>query len=80
MKKSVGENKDAPMPSPEVKAIIKKFVEIQKEKYGDDWKEKLSAEMAASTTPFLLFLRDLGKATNALRSDRDSEATSRLPP
>lgn len=31
-------------PPPEVRAIIKRFVEIKREKYGPDWKEKLSDE------------------------------------
>lgn len=45
--------KPRPEPSPEVKAIIAEFVEVQKAKYGPDWKEKLSASMAAKSSPFI---------------------------
>ena len=34
-------------PSPELKEIMKKFVQIQKEKYGENWKEVLAKEMTA---------------------------------
>lgn len=50
-----------PEPSPEVKAMIRSFVSIQREKYGEDWKEKLSAEMAAKATPFVEALLSLRK-------------------
>ena len=40
-------------PSPEVKAVFKTFVDIQREKYGPDWKEKLSKEMAAQSVKTL---------------------------
>lgn len=46
----------APTPSPEVRALIKAFVEKQREKYGPDWKAKLSAEMAEQSQPFVDFL------------------------
>lgn len=36
-------------PSTELKELLRKWVAIQKEKYGDDWKNKLSKEMAAET-------------------------------
>jgi hypothetical protein len=49
-------------PSPEVKAMIGQFVRVQREKYGDDWKEKLSAEMAQQTAPFIERLLDLRDA------------------
>ena len=49
-------------PSPEVKATIRSFVDIQRAKYGDDWKEKLSAEMAAKTAPQITaLLKALGQ-------------------
>lgn len=48
-------------PSPEVKVIISDFVRIQREKYGDDWKEKLSAEVAAGAAPFVNALLSLRK-------------------
>lgn len=47
--------------SPEVKQMISKFVQIQRLKYGPDWKNILAAEMAAKTAPVvekLLVLRD----------------------
>ena len=44
---------DRPNLSPEAKAMIGKFVRIQEEKYGPDWKNKLAAEMAAKTAPVL---------------------------
>jgi hypothetical protein len=50
-----------PPPSPEVKAAIKKFVDLQREKYGPDWKKILAAEMAAKTAPVLEALLKLGK-------------------
>lgn len=50
-------------PSPEVKAVIRNFVAIQREKYGDDWKAKLSAEMAAKTAPLIEGLLSLRKDT-----------------
>lgn len=39
--------------TPEVRAVLKTFCDIQREKYGPDWKAKLSAEMAAQTAPFI---------------------------
>lgn len=33
-------------PSPEVKAIVKEWVDMQQDKYGPDWKEILADEMA----------------------------------
>ena len=47
--------------SPEVKDTIRAFVAAQRKKYGEDWKSKLAAEMAAKTAPVverLLTLRD----------------------
>lgn len=38
-------------PSPEVKEMISKFVQVQRLKYGPGWKEILAAEMAAKATP-----------------------------
>lgn len=40
-------------PSPEVKEMIRRFVQVQRLKYGPDWKKVLSAEMAAKATPFV---------------------------
>jgi len=48
-------------PSPEVKAILKSFVAVQKEKYGDDWKKKLASEMAAKTAPVVHALLSMRK-------------------
>lgn len=36
-------------PTAEVKAILKEFCKINKEKYGDNWKEILAKEMAEKT-------------------------------
>jgi len=43
-------------PSPEVKQAIREFVRVQREKYGDDWKERLSAEMTNEAMPVLRLL------------------------
>lgn len=51
-------------PSPEVKEILKEFVKKQKAKYGDDWKEILSKEMAEQTTPVLKGLLELKETKN----------------
>lgn len=45
-------------PSPAVKAILKAYVEKQREKYGDNWKEIKAAELAAKTAPVAIKLRD----------------------
>jgi hypothetical protein len=50
-----------PEPSPEVKAILKEFCDIQRAKYGPDWKKNLAAEMAAKSAPFLEELLKLRK-------------------
>ena len=42
-----------PTPSPEVKALLREFCEIQRAKYGENWKEILSKEMAKNTTDAL---------------------------
>lgn len=44
---------DRPNLSPEAKAYIAEFVRIQREKYGEDWKKILAAEMAAKTAPVM---------------------------
>jgi len=40
-------------PSPEVKAILKEWCEMQRAKYGPDWKRILANEMAAKSAPIL---------------------------
>ncbi len=52
---------ERPVPSPEVRAILKEFCKKQEEKYGPDWKKILAAEMAEKTTPVLLALQKLMK-------------------
>lgn len=48
-----------PTPSPEVKAILKTWVALQKEKYGENWKEILAKEMAAAVpADFKQFIAD----------------------
>ena len=44
---------DRPEASPEVKAIIREFCRIQREKYGPDWKKILAKEMAGKSAPFI---------------------------
>lgn len=50
-------------PTAEVKAIFKEFCKINKEKYGDNWKEILAKEMADKTMRELppAFLTMLGE-------------------
>lgn len=36
-------------PPPEVKAAIKSFVQAQREKYGENWKEILAKKMTRET-------------------------------
>lgn len=43
-------------PSPEVKAILKEFCNMQRAKYGPDWKKILAAEMTEKTMPVILAL------------------------
>lgn len=38
-----------PTPSSELKKLIRTWVATQKEKYGDDWKNKLAKELSADT-------------------------------
>jgi len=33
-------------PSPEIRAVLKKFCDVQQEKYGPDWKRILARQMA----------------------------------
>lgn len=48
-------------PSPEVKAIIKQWVEHNRAKYGPDWKKILAKEMADKTSPYMeAFIRITG--------------------
>lgn len=47
-------------PSSEVKAIIKEWVDMQRDKYGPNWKEILSKEMAED------FCNRYGPTLNAL--------------
>lgn len=48
-------------PSAEVKAILKEFCELQRAKYGPDWKKILAAEMALKSAPVLRRLLELQK-------------------
>lgn len=47
--------------SPEVKAIIKEWCEMQRVKYGPDWKRILATEMAEKSAPVLSALLGLQK-------------------
>jgi hypothetical protein len=40
-------------PSPEVKAIMKEWCEMQRQKYGPDWKRILAKEMTEQTMPLI---------------------------
>lgn len=42
-------------PSPELKALIKSWTQLQKEKYGENWKEILAKEMSTKmlANPFM---------------------------
>ena len=40
-------------PSPEVKAVLKEFCEVQRAKYGPDWKKILAAEMTKASMPYI---------------------------
>ena len=40
-------------PSPEVKAILKTWCDMQRDKYGPDWKKILAAEMAKASMPYV---------------------------
>lgn len=51
---------NTPAPSPEVRAILKRFCDLQRAKYGPEWKRLLAAEMAEKTTPILLGLFRMG--------------------
>ena len=54
--------------SPEVKDTIRAFVAAQRKKYGEDWKSKLAAEMAAKTAPVVIrdWLRQPGPSQRAI--------------
>lgn len=48
------------MPTPQtseaeddLKRLMKQWVQIQKDKYGDNWKKVLAKDMAEKSTPFL---------------------------
>lgn len=43
------------------KELIKEFVKIQKDKYGDDWKSILTKEMTDKSMPFVTALFKLQK-------------------
>lgn len=44
---------NVPTPSPEVRALVTKFVRIQRAKYGEDWPKHLAREMAEETAPVI---------------------------
>lgn len=48
-------------PSPEVKAILREFFAKQREKYGENWKSILAAEMTEQTAPVINALLSLVK-------------------
>lgn len=45
-------------PSPEVRAVLRKFCEVNEAKFGPDWKAKLAAQMAERSAPVVQGLID----------------------
>jgi hypothetical protein len=52
-----------PTPSPAVRAMLSEFVRINRERYGENWKEIVAKEMAAKTAPVLEALLKLRKGS-----------------
>lgn len=50
-----------PKPSPEVRAMLAEFARINREKYGENWKEIVAKEIAERTAPVLSALLKLRK-------------------
>ena len=50
-----------PTPTPQVRAMLAEFVRVNRERYGENWKEIVAAEMTAKTAPVLTALLKLRK-------------------
>jgi hypothetical protein len=50
-----------PAPSPEVRAMLAEFARINRERYGENWKEIVAKQVAESTAPVLSALLKLRK-------------------
>lgn len=48
-------------PSPEVKAIIREFCRVNREKYGPDWKRIVAQQMAKASEPYVEAILNMGK-------------------
>jgi len=48
-------------PHKEAKALIKSWCDIQREKYGENWKEAKAKEMTEQMMPTINAILDLGK-------------------
>lgn len=53
-------------PSPEVRAVLREFCKIQREKYGPDWKRIFAKEMTEKTAPYIDAILKLGKRNAAI--------------
>lgn len=47
-------------PSPETKAIVKEWCEMQRAKYGPDWKRVVAKQMSDAATPYVEAILKLG--------------------
>jgi hypothetical protein len=54
-----------PEPSPEVRAILKEFCRLQREKYGPEWTRILAKEMAEKTAPYAHAILNMGRRNAA---------------
>jgi hypothetical protein len=50
-----------PTPSPEVRAMLAEFARVNRERYGENWKEIVAKQVAESTAPVLSALLKLRK-------------------
>lgn len=50
-----------PTPSPEVRAMLAEFVRLNREKYGENWKEIVAAEIAEKSALVIAGLTKLRK-------------------
>lgn len=52
-------------PSPEVKALIKEFCRVEREKHGPEWKKILAKQMAKASEPYVKAILNMGKKNAA---------------
>ena len=48
-------------PSPEVKALIKEWCDLERAKYGPDWKKIVAKQMAKASEPYVAAILNMGK-------------------